>query len=74
MTLSVLEGHSRIECLFKCNILYCWRIARSLCICGAYCVIYVHQKLLNLVDAVYQTKYKVSLNLANPVSNNIMNL
>ena len=35
MTLSVLEGHSPIASLFKCNISFLWCVARSLCICGA---------------------------------------
>jgi len=35
MTLSVLEGHSTIAELFKCDISYLWHVARSLCICRA---------------------------------------
>jgi len=34
MILSVLEGYSPIASLFKCDILYLWCIARSLCICS----------------------------------------
>ena len=30
MTLSILEGHSSIASLFKCDILYLWCIMRSL--------------------------------------------
>jgi len=37
MTLSVLEGHSPIASLLKCDISYLWRVARSLCICRASC-------------------------------------
>jgi len=29
MTLSVLEGHSPLASLFKCNILYLWHVAHS---------------------------------------------
>jgi len=29
MTLSVLEGHSPIACVFRCDISYLWHIARS---------------------------------------------
>ena len=35
MTLNVLEGHSTIGSLFKCDILYLWRILQSFCICRA---------------------------------------
>jgi len=38
MTLSVLEGHSPITSLFKCNILYLWHVAWSLCICWDSCL------------------------------------
>jgi len=31
MTLSVLQDHSPIASLFKCDISYLWRVARSLC-------------------------------------------
>jgi len=37
MTLSVLEGHSPIASLFKCDILYLWHVARFLCICRVSC-------------------------------------
>jgi len=37
MTLSVLEGNSPIASLFKYDIAYLWRVARSLCICRASC-------------------------------------
>jgi len=37
MTVSVLESHSPIASLLKCDILYLWCIARSLCICRASC-------------------------------------
>jgi len=37
MTLSVLEGDSPIASLFKCDISYLWRVARSLCIGRASC-------------------------------------
>jgi len=37
MILSVLEGHSPMASLFKCDISYLWRVVRSLCICRAYC-------------------------------------
>jgi len=33
MTLSVLEGHSLIASLFKCDISHLWCVARSVCIC-----------------------------------------
>ena len=33
MTLSVIEGHSPIASLFRCDISYLWRVARSLCNC-----------------------------------------
>jgi len=36
-TLSVFEGHFPIASLFKCDILYLWRVKRSLCICRASC-------------------------------------
>ena len=39
MTSSVLEGHSPIASLFKCDISYFWCVARSLCICRASCLI-----------------------------------
>jgi len=32
MTLSVLEDHSPIASLFKCDILYLWHVVRSRCI------------------------------------------
>jgi len=35
ITLSVLEGHSSIPSLLKCDISKMWRVARSLCICRA---------------------------------------
>ena len=38
MTFSVLEGHSPIASLFKCNISYFWCVAQSLCICRASCL------------------------------------
>jgi len=38
MTLSVLEGDSPIVCLFKCDILYLWHVAWSVCICRASCL------------------------------------
>jgi len=38
MTLSVLEGHSPIASLFKCNISYLWHLTWSLCICRASCL------------------------------------
>jgi len=37
MTLSVLEVHSPIASILKCDISYLWRVARSLCICRASC-------------------------------------
>jgi len=37
MTLHVIEGHSPVASLFKCDILYLWRIMWSLCICRASC-------------------------------------
>jgi len=39
MTLHVLEGHFPIASLFKCDISYLWRVARSRCICGASCLV-----------------------------------
>jgi len=33
MILSVLEGHSTIASLFKCNVSYLWCVTQSLCIC-----------------------------------------
>jgi len=35
MILSVLEGHSPIASLFKCDISYLCHVTRSLCICRA---------------------------------------
>jgi len=37
MTLSVLEGHSPMASLFKCDIFYLQCVARSLCTCRASC-------------------------------------
>jgi len=37
MTLSALKGYSSIASLFKCDISYLWRVARSFCICRASC-------------------------------------
>jgi len=37
MTISILEGHSSIASLFKCDISYLWHIVWSLFICGASC-------------------------------------
>jgi len=36
MTLSVLEGHSRIASLFKYDISYLWHVVCSLCTCRAF--------------------------------------
>jgi len=37
MTFSVLEDHSPIASLYKCDISYLWRVLPSLCICKASC-------------------------------------
>jgi len=37
MTLSVLEGHSPIASLFKCDMAFLWCITWSLCVCRASC-------------------------------------
>jgi len=39
MILSVFGGNSIIASLFKCDISYLWRVARSLCICIALCLL-----------------------------------
>jgi len=38
MTLSVLEGHCPITSLFKSDVSYLGRVARSLCISRAFCI------------------------------------
>jgi len=40
MTLRVLEGHFPIASLVKCDISYLWRVARSLCIFEAPCLVF----------------------------------
>jgi len=37
MTLSVLENHSPIASLFKCDISYLWHVMQSFSICRASC-------------------------------------
>jgi len=37
MTLSVLEGHSSIASLFKCDFWFLWHVAWSLCIYRGSC-------------------------------------
>jgi len=39
MSLSVLEGRFPIASVFKCDFWYLWRVARSLCICRASCLL-----------------------------------
>jgi len=46
MTLSVLEGHTPIASLFKCNISYFWRVTPSPCICRASCSVWTGLGLL----------------------------
>jgi len=54
MTLSVFESNSPIASIFKCDISYLWRVARSLCICRASCIIAKRGPLSRILYASYR--------------------
>jgi len=61
MTLSVLEGHSPIASLFKCNISYLYHITWSLCIFRASCILYYHLQFTKPSKTVKKKTYDMLL-------------